>query len=139
MSSGLTLVRAALETALNAMTPALATVWQNMPYTPVVGTAYQEVFLMPATPANPTFGNSYYREQGVMQINLCYPIQTGAGAAEARAELIRATFKRGTSFTSGAVTVIIETTPEIMQGRREGDNNETWCVPVRVRWFAGIQ
>lgn len=134
----ITNIRAALETALNAITPSLATVWQNMPYTPVKGTAYQEVYLMPATPANPTLGDGYYREQGILQINLMYPILTGAGTAEARAELIRTKFKRGASFTYSTDTVIIETTPEILQGRVSGENNDKWCVPVRVRWFAGI-
>lgn len=128
-------VRAALETKLNNMTPSLATAWENAPYTPVTGTAYQRVWLLTAEPSNPTMGDDYYREQGILQITLYYPLQTGSSAAAARADLIRTTFKRGTSMTSGANTVIIDRTPEISSGRVEGDR---WALPVKIRWFAGI-
>ena len=128
-------VRAALETALNAIAPALSTEWENIPFTPVSGTPYQKMFLLPATPDNSTMGDGYYREQGIFQITLMYPLQTGAKAAADRAELIRTAFKRGNSFTSGSVTVRIEKTPEVGQGRVDGDR---WALPVKIRWFAGI-
>ena len=127
-------VRAALETKLNAMTPALATAWENAPYTPIAGTPYQAVYLLP-TVENPTMGDGFYRELGIFQISLFYPLQAGPGAAAARAELIRTSFKRGTSMVSGTVTVRIGNTPEIGQGRIEGDR---WHVPVKCRFFAGI-
>ena len=126
-------VRAALETKLNGITPALATEWENVPYTPVAGTAYQKTFLLTATPSNPTMGDGFYREQGIFQITLMYPIQTGSATIAARAELIRTAFKRGTSMISGAVTVKIESTPEISPGRVDGDR---FAVPVKIRWFA---
>lgn len=128
-------VRAALETKLNAMTPSLATSWENLPYTPVAGTPYQAAYVIPATPDNATMGDAYYREQGIFQVSLFYPLQAGAGVAAARAQLIRTAFKRGTSMTSGSVTVRIDKTPEIGQGRVDGDR---WHVPVKIRWFAGI-
>lgn len=126
-------VRTALETKLNGITPALSTAWENVPFTPVPGTAYQRAFLLPATPSNPTMGDGFYREQGIFQITLMYPLQAGTLTAATRAELIRTAFKRGTSMVSGGVTVRIETTPEISQGRVDGDR---WSVPVKVRWFA---
>jgi len=126
-------VRAALETKLNAITPALATAWQNDPYTPVPGTPYQQVYLLPAKPENPTMGDAFYREQGILQVTLMYPLQVGPGTAEARADVIRTAFSRGTSMLSGSVTVIVEQTPEISAGRVDGDR---WAVPVKIRWFA---
>jgi len=128
-------VRTALETKLNAMTPSLSTAWENVPFTPVTGTAYQRAYLMPATPANPTMGDGYYREQGIFQVTLRYPLQAGPKTAADRADLIRAAFKRGTTLTSGTVSVIIERTPEIGQGRVDGDR---WALPVKIRWYAGI-
>ena len=128
-------VRAALEAKLNAMTPSLSTAWENVPFTPVTGTPYQMVFLLPATPANPTMGDGYYREQGIFQVTLMYPLQAGPKTAADRAELIRAAFKRGTSMTSGGITTIVERTPEIGQGRVDGDR---WALPVKIRWYAGI-
>jgi len=131
----ITNVRDALEIKLNSITPALATAWQNIKYTPVTGTPYQAAYVMPATPDNPTMGCDHYREQGIFQISLFYPLLAGPGAAEARAELIRTAFKRGTSMTSGGVIVRIEKTPEIGQGRVDGDR---WHVPCKMRFFAEI-
>ena len=128
-------VRIALETKLATITPALSTAYENVPFTPVTGTAYQRAYLMPATPANPTMGDGYYREQGIFQITLMYPLQAGPKTAADRAELIRAAFKRGTTLTSGTVSVIIERTPEIGQGRVDGDR---WMIPIRVRFFASV-
>lgn len=125
-------IRTALETALDAMSPALATAWQNVPYAPTNGTAYQRAFLLPAPPDNPERG-TFTRDQGIFQISLAYPLDTGPGAAEARAELVRDTFYRGASFTSGGVTVNIERTPEIAQPIIEPDR---YVVPVRVRYYA---
>ena len=131
----ITSVRDALEIKLNAMTPIVAIAWQNIGYTPVTGTPYQACYLMPARPDNPTMGCNHYREQGIFQVSLFYPLLVGSLAAEARAELIRTTFKRGVSMTSGGVTVRISKTPEIGQGRVDGDR---WHVPVKIVWFAEI-
>ena len=128
-------VRIALESKLSAMTPSLSTAWENVPFTPVTGVPYAAAYLMPATPANPTMGDGYYREQGIFQVTLMYPLQAGPKTAADRAELIRAAFKRGTTLTKSTVSVIIERTPEIGQGRVDGDR---WALPVKIRWYAGI-
>lgn len=130
----LTKVRTALETALNGMSPALSTAWENTAFTPVANTAYQRPTLMPATPSNPEYGSSYI-EQGIFQISLFYPLQVGASAAAARAELLRSTFKRGNSFTSSGVTVTITRTPEVSAGTVDGDR---WFLPVKIRFSAFI-
>ena len=96
-------VRIALETKLATITPALSTAYENVPFTPVTGTPYQRAYLMPATPANPTMGDGYYREQGIFQVSLFYPLQAGPKTAADRAELIRAAFKRGTTLTTGGI------------------------------------
>nr|MDD5724392.1 phage tail terminator-like protein [Syntrophales bacterium] len=92
-------------------------------------------YVMPATPDNPTLGDGFYREQGVFQVSLFYPLLAGPQTAEARAQLIRTTFKRGTAMTSGAVKVVVDRTPEIGQGRVDGDR---WHIPVKIRFSAGI-
>jgi hypothetical protein len=130
------LVRAALEVALAAMTPALSTAYENAPFTPVVDTPYQRVTLLLAPPANNEIGrDGLYMEQGFMQVDLAYPLNAGPKPATARAELIRTTFYRGASFTASGVTVNIERTPEIMPARVEEDR---YVVPVRVRFYAHI-
>lgn len=128
-------VRAALETALNNMTPSLQTAWENVEFITTAGTPYQRVKLLLAAPENPSFGGSLYREHGFLSITLAYPLQVGVKDAQAMAELIRTTFARGNSFTNGGINVIIDRTPEILQGFPEGDR---YVLPVRVRFFANI-
>lgn len=129
-------VRNALETALNGMSPALATAWENHAYTPVAGTPFQRVTVLLAEPVNAEIGRSgLYMEQGFMQVDLAYPLNAGANAATTRAELIRTTFYRGASFTASGVTVTVERTPEIMPGRVDEDR---FVVPVRVRFYAHV-
>jgi hypothetical protein len=127
-------VRTALEAKLNAMTPSIQTSWENVPYTPVSGTAYQAAYLLPVT-ENPTMGDDHHRLIGIFQINLFYPLLTGTLTAATRAELIKTTFKRGTSMTSGSVTVIVERTPDIGQGRPDGDR---FMIPIKIRWYAEV-
>jgi hypothetical protein len=129
------LVRAALESALNGMSPALSTAWENHAFTPpAVSTPYQRAFLLAARPDNQVFGSAYF-EQGIFQIDLMYPQQSGSAAAAARAELLRSTFSRGASFTSGGVTVRISDTPEVMPGMNE---ESRYRITVKIRFFAQI-
>lgn len=128
-------VRTALEIALHTMTPALATAWENQNFSPVPGTPFQAATLLPATPDNATMGDEHYRERGILQVSLNYPVNGGAAAAMTRAELIRATFFRGASFTSGGVTTRISATPDIGRGVVV---NDRWILPVSIRYFADV-
>lgn len=127
-------IRAALETALAGMTPALATAYENSPYTPVNGIPYQRAYMVFADPDNRAYGPDY-TEQGYMQISLFYPLQTGSAAANARAQLLRTTFKRGTDFTSGGITTTIALTPSVSPAFNDGDR---YVLPVKIRFFAQI-
>lgn len=129
-------IRAALETALNGITPAIATAWENSAFSPPASSVpYQQVNILFAEPENPTYGNSYHLEQGFMQVKLMYPLQAGSLTAMTRAELIRATFYRGASFTNGGVTAVINRTPSISPGNVEGDR---WAVIVKIRFTAQV-
>lgn len=131
----LVLVRAALETALAAMSPAVATAWENVPFNPPAASIpYQAAFLLPAAPDNAEYGSAH-REQALFQVSLFYPLQAGSAAAAARAELLRTTFKRGATFTSSGVKVVVTDTPEVSQGTVDGDR---WFLPVKVRVSAYI-
>jgi hypothetical protein len=128
-------IRKALETAVNAMTPALSTAFENASYTPPAASVpYQQVNILLAQPENQEYGLRH-RELGYMQIKLMYPLQSGTGTIAARAELIRSTFYRGASFVADGVTVIIEKTPEVSPGSVEGDR---FAIPVKVRFFSNV-
>jgi hypothetical protein len=101
------LIRKLLETQLNTVTPAVPTAFENMPFTPTQRTPWQRVTMMPAATGNPTMGDSFKREQGVFQVSLFYPTNEGAHNAEARAELVKTAFNRGSTFVSANVSVKI--------------------------------
>jgi hypothetical protein len=131
-------IRAALENALAAISddPVFPTAYENARFKPEVGTPFQSAYLLPADPSNPTMGDNHYREQGIFQVSLYYPTKAGSGAAAARAEVIKAAFYRGASFTSGGVTVRIEATPSVAPGFVDDDG--WWVLPIRIRWFADV-
>lgn len=128
-------IRAALETELAAMSPALATAYENKTFTPPPPSVpYQEAFLLPAEPDSRESGPQFL-EQGIFQVSLRYPLKKGSGPAVTRAEAIRATFWKARSLTSGGIVVNILRTPEIMKGQRDGDR---WLVVVKIRWTAQV-
>lgn len=134
MSNELTKIRVALESAVKDILPGLETSWQNKDYTPKDGIPYQDVFLMPAAPDNSEFGPGHI-EQGILQINLMYPLMKGTKDSSVRVGLIRDQFFRGASFTNGGVKVTIEKTPEVSGGREESGR---WMTPIKIRWRAQI-
>ena len=121
-------VRAALETALAAITPALDTAWENTTLTPVVDVPYQRVKMVFADPENAEIGATFL-ERGYMQVDLLYPLGAGAGPAQARVELLRAAFYRGRTLTASGQSVLIERTPSILPGFEDVGR---YCVPVRI-------
>lgn len=129
------LCREALEVALSALSPPIGTAWENVPFKPVQSEPYQAVFLMAAPPVNSEM-NSYYREEGYLQVNLQYPLGAGPAAAEARAQMIRDAFPRGRSLTADGLVVNITKTVEIGSGRTEDDR---YFLPVRVPFHAHLR
>lgn len=128
-------IRAALETALNAMAPAVLTAWENNPFVPPASTVpYQQVFVLFATPDNREAG-VVYTEIGYMQVSLKYPLDVGSSAAMARAIMLRNTFKKANSFSNSGVTVIIDKTPAIVNGTVDVDR---WSLPVKIPFHADI-
>ncbi len=128
-------IRVALETALNAMTPSLATVWENHPYTPVVGTPFQRATLMLAEPDHIEITGHLFVQRGIFQVTLAYPPNAGPNPAQARAELLRSTFFHGAYFSSGDLVVNVIGTPEIGTGQNEEDR---YMLPVSVRFSAQV-
>jgi hypothetical protein len=129
-------IRAALETALAAISTNIQIAWENGPtYTPAPEIAYLRPYLLPARPADITMGKGYRREYGLYQVNVYYPAQQGSADAAARAELIKTSFPRGATFSNGGIVVNIGGTPEIMGGT---PNGEHYMIPVRIPYWANI-
>ena len=129
-------VRAALEVALSAMSPELATAWENTAYKPVVGRPYQRAAIIRATPRNDEYGRAF-SELGIFQVSLHYPPGQGAKDAEARLDLIRATFFRGASFVKNSVVVTIISTPAALPAT--DDDQGRYVLPVSIQFKASLQ
>ena len=129
------LIRAALEKRLALLMPSMATAYENVAFIPAVGVPYQAATLMPATPDNSIMGSTQYLAIGLFQISLFYPVGTGAGATQERAELLKMHFKRGSTFIELGVSVLVTHTPAIATAMTDGDR---FHVPITVRWQAFI-
>ena len=101
----LPLIRKALEQALEAMTPALPIAWQNVAYEPPSGEPYQQADLLMGEPDNTEYGSGSM-QQGYLQVTLAYPVGTGPGDADARAQAVVDAFYRGRSLVASTVTVL---------------------------------
>jgi len=124
-----------LEQRLDALGPALPTVWENTEYKPSNGTAYQRVSILPATTENPSVGTGYQKEVGIFQVLLYYPENVGRKDVIAKAEAIKAQFPRGWSVTASNVRVLIDNSPYISTAF----NSEGWYVmPVSIPFIADI-
>lgn len=128
-------IKKAFEKKLAALTPAVSTAYESVSFTPVTGTPYQRVQLIPRKPENPTMGDSYYREVGEFQIFLVYPSNKGSAEVLARAELVQQHFARGTTLIEGAIEVIITNTPQIAGSAIISDRI---IVPVIIQYSVGV-
>lgn len=129
-------IRRALEIAVDGLSPTIETAWENTTFNPTKGTPYQEVNVLFATPFNPSVGSSnstLVEQRGFLQISLLYPLRGGTLSIDTRVELIKATFKRGVSFSNLGQTVIIRNTAEVMPGLRDGDR---WRVVVKINFYS---
>ena len=117
------------------MSPAIATGYENVQFSPPDNAPYQRVQLIPDTPDNSTFGDDYYREKGEFQVFLAYPRNTGPALAMDRAVSLQNHFKRGSSFQEGNVVVHILKTPSIAGSIVTQDR---YVVPVIIKYEAEV-
>ena len=127
------LVHIAIQSALAALTPAISNSWENVNYIPVAGVAWQQLEIFSTEPDNLGYGTGPFREEGFFQVSLNYPKYAGTATVQARADLIRSTFYRGRTLTSGSQNVVIRKTATISKGRVNGDY---WLVPITVYFFS---
>lgn len=135
------IIRKLLETRLNAMSPALPTAFENVPFSVVGRVAYQKVHLLMAEPAHPTMGalhgsgSALRRESGILQVTLHHPENAGPAPTEARFALLTDHFYRGLVLAEGAVRLVVDTSPATGPGRNEGG---FYVVPVSIGFYADV-
>lgn len=125
------LIEAALEDRLLAITPAIATAFENKTFTPVVGTEYQRINHLTNTPVDHAVTLDVTEDRGILQVSLFYPLDKGRVPAKTRAQLIRDQFNPPLTLTKGSGKVEITRTPSIGSGFADGDR---YMVPVSIYW-----
>jgi len=128
-------ISAAFEKRLATMSPALSTAYENVPFTPVTGTAFQRARLLPASPENPTLGDGYYREVGFFEIVLFYPLNGGRNLAQTRAEYIKSHFARGLAMSESGLVIKVMRTPSVASAVQLEDR---YVVPVSIEYYAEV-
>ena len=122
-------------TGLGGVLSANLTAWEGVTFVTTPGVPYQRVNLIMGMPENPTYGGNFSREIGFFQLTLYYPSQRGTSALMTRAELIRSTFPRGSSFSNGGVVVNVTRKPDIFSIILD---EEVLTVVVRIPYRADI-
>jgi hypothetical protein len=129
-------IRSALETKLATLTPKVSTQFENVTFTPVTNVPYQSAYLLMNSPEDTTVADSVmYREKGIFQITLRYPLGNGTVAIMTQAEKIRTAFKIGTILTKDNRRVLCDKTPDIRVLPNEVDR---FVVVVRIFFTADI-
>jgi hypothetical protein len=108
---------------------------ENAPLTKPTNAKWGQVFFLPNQPSVETLGLiGQDGVDGIMQIDMNYPQNSGAAAADSDFETVRGSFKAGTSLTaSGQVVTIISC------GRSSGRLVDQWYrVSFTVGWRALI-
>jgi len=135
----LVIIRKLLQNKLTTIANPLPTAWENSRFKPGSSRKdpWQKVNLIPAPPENPTIATrTVFRESGIFQVNLYYPLNNGPNAATTRAEQIRSLFPRGLSLADGLVTVSVEVTPEISPSLVD----DGWYVlPISISYYSYIR
>ena len=132
-------IRAALSAQMMRMYPALPIAWPNTAYAPTVDDPFMRVNFLPGQTANPSMVGSgnidLKRHNGVMQVTLFYPTNTGEGELRRKADAVIAHFPRGSSYEADGVVVNIDFTPSASPAFSQG----AWYVmPVSIYYRADV-
>jgi hypothetical protein len=126
------IIRSALQSRLNSLSPAWPIAWENIKYTPTVGTPWQQAAILFAETAPAGFGADAGEEwSGYLQVTIYSPATKGPKVAEDRADLIRgkaALFYRGLNITKDGLRVIIQQPYDALPIQ----DADWWALPVRI-------
>lgn len=124
-------IRAALETRLNGITSPLPTAWENVPYTPTVGSAWQRVRLLVNDPVDYAVTSDVIEQRGFLEVLVFYPQNAGTSTAATRAQAIADRFAPVQTLTSGGTKVEILGLSRIGTGIATDD---WYAIPISVPW-----
>ena len=113
--------RLAFEEAINAISPTIATAYENVSFTPSSGVAYQELYDIPASNDHLFTNSSEFEGLGIFQITLKYPSGKGTKDVSNRAELYVSSFPVGRKLTKNGDIITVLQTPKVNNLGVDGD------------------
>lgn len=123
--------RLAFEEAINAITPTIATAYENVSFTPTINVPYQELYDIPSSNDHLFINSDNYEALGVFQITLRYPSGKGTKDVSNRAELYVSSFPVGTKLTKDGVNIMVTDTPNVVP---LGVNGDRYSVAVSINY-----
>jgi len=132
----LLLIRNAFYTKISSINPKIATAYEGKAYTPISGTPYQELYLLPADNNSPYLNDKTYLAVGIFQMTLKYPFGSYTDDTQNRAQLYIDNFLKGTNIISGNITITITNTPNIVPLGQDGDR---YVMAVSIPWKSLIE
>lgn len=128
-------VEQALLTAVGTALNAIPTAYENVKFDKPSGSKWASVYFIPNLPSVETLGGAGQdMVDGIVQIDLNYPMDQGDATARADFETIRGSFKAGTRLTqSGQQAVVLSC------GRSSGRPVDGWYrIVITIGWYALI-
>lgn len=129
-------LRKALLASISSSPLALSYGADNSPFDkPVGATPWAAVFIMTNQPSVATMGyDGQDAHDGILQIDLNYPLLTGEAAVSAKADELHDFYKAGKRFASADAEVTIASC-----GRSRGREVDGWYrVSMTISWFARV-
>lgn len=114
-------IRSAFTAYLNTITPIIATAKEGVTFSPVGGTPYQEIFILPALNDNYAISETSYLATGIFQINLYYPFGSGTKDIEERIALYMANFKVNQILTKDTLNIYLTSAPQYRNLGKQDD------------------
>lgn len=129
-------IRDTLDTALAAASGLPDIAFENIPFEQVAGTAHLRTSLFVTSRRPAVRGpNPQHRYQGLYQVTIAIPTDTGAGDAFDYADLILTEFDGSSDITGSSVTVSIE----YAELGTQVTDEPFFLLPVQIAWYVYAQ
>lgn len=128
-----TIIRAALEKRLNALSGIPAIAWENVHFDPTIGTPHVKCNITVLDRRAASIGaDALTRHEGIFYIDIFRPENEGPQAGDTLAESIATWFKHGTILTESGKQIHI-----LKAQRYQSQPADSWyMIPMTVQWYA---
>lgn len=114
-------IQVALDTQLSTLSGGVVVAWENVDYTPTLGTPFIRPTMLIPSSRLATLSSTQYN-QGIYRIDVFYPLQVGAGTLLTKLDAIYDHFRSQEKLTSSGTSVYIGAISRSSQATRD----ESW-------------